>query len=132
MFNVLKAFSIYDKKVGYCQGMSFICAVFLLYFSEEETFAVLCRLIKDYELSGLFEPGFPTLRKCLYIHDQLLEFWLPRLSAHFVCTFFSIFLRSFFNFVTESTRCGNQYVRIRLVQHVICQFTLICVYCENF
>ena len=35
LYNALKAYSIYDSKVGYCQGMGFIIALLLLYMTEE-------------------------------------------------------------------------------------------------
>jgi len=40
---VLRVYSIYDRDVGYCQGMSFITAMFLMYMSEEDTFWMLVR-----------------------------------------------------------------------------------------
>ena len=38
---VLKAYSLYDQGVGYCQGMNFITAMFLTIMSEEESFWML-------------------------------------------------------------------------------------------
>ena len=84
LFNSLKAYSVYNKQVGYCQGMGFIMAVFLLYMTEEDAFFLLAQLITKHEMNGLFEPGFPALIQCLYVHDQLLQSTLPRLAAHFV------------------------------------------------
>eukprot|EP00012_Vannella_robusta_P002812 CAMPEP_0206186002 /NCGR_PEP_ID=MMETSP0166-20121206/2153_1 /ASSEMBLY_ACC=CAM_ASM_000260 /TAXON_ID=95228 /ORGANISM="Vannella robusta, Strain DIVA3 518/3/11/1/6" /LENGTH=242 /DNA_ID=CAMNT_0053601323 /DNA_START=144 /DNA_END=869 /DNA_ORIENTATION=- len=78
LFNALKAYSVLDTNVGYCQGMGFICAVFLLYMSEKDAFVMLYRIIKDYEMAGLFQPGFPLLFKCFFVHESLLETWLPR------------------------------------------------------
>ncbi len=34
LFNVLKAYSVLDKELGYCQSMSFIVAILLLYMPE--------------------------------------------------------------------------------------------------
>ena len=33
LFNILKAYSLLDPEVGYCQGLSFIAAVLLLHVS---------------------------------------------------------------------------------------------------
>ena len=33
--NVLNAYANYDPSVGYCQGMGFITAMFLMYMTEE-------------------------------------------------------------------------------------------------
>jgi hypothetical protein len=35
---ILRAYSLYDKEVGYCQGMNFICGMLLTFMSEEEAF----------------------------------------------------------------------------------------------
>eukprot|EP01094_Clydonella_sp_ATCC50884_P027292 TRINITY_DN7794_c0_g1_i1.p1 TRINITY_DN7794_c0_g1~~TRINITY_DN7794_c0_g1_i1.p1 ORF type:complete len:449 (+),score=199.62 TRINITY_DN7794_c0_g1_i1:50-1396(+) len=83
LFNTLKAYAIYDKKVGYCQGMGFIIALLLLYMTEEDAFYILVRLCRDYEMSGLFEPGFPGLMKFFFMHDHLFEQIMPNLFMHF-------------------------------------------------
>eukprot|EP01102_Stenamoeba_stenopodia_P022940 TRINITY_DN9749_c0_g1_i2.p1 TRINITY_DN9749_c0_g1~~TRINITY_DN9749_c0_g1_i2.p1 ORF type:complete len:262 (+),score=35.53 TRINITY_DN9749_c0_g1_i2:821-1606(+) len=83
LLNCLKAFSVYDPSVGYCQGMGFIAAVLLLYMTEEDAFWLLGRLCSDYNMKGLFEPGFPLLHKCFQVLEQLMELFLPRLAAHF-------------------------------------------------
>ncbi|KAJ0977620.1 hypothetical protein J5N97_013094 [Dioscorea zingiberensis] len=38
LYNVLKAYSVYDRDVGYVQGMGFIAGLLLLYMSEEDAF----------------------------------------------------------------------------------------------
>lgn len=38
---VLKAYSVYDREIGYCQGMNFIAGMFLTLMSEEESFWML-------------------------------------------------------------------------------------------
>eukprot|EP01095_Lingulamoeba_sp_RSL-Kostka_P006354 TRINITY_DN1991_c0_g1_i1.p1 TRINITY_DN1991_c0_g1~~TRINITY_DN1991_c0_g1_i1.p1 ORF type:complete len:181 (+),score=29.09 TRINITY_DN1991_c0_g1_i1:369-911(+) len=63
--------------------MGFIAAQFLLYMTEEDVFYVLIRILADYEMSGLFEPGFPNLLRCFYVHDHLLQSCLPKLHSHF-------------------------------------------------
>ena len=35
---ILRAYSLYDKEVGYCQGMNFICGMLLTFMSEKEAF----------------------------------------------------------------------------------------------
>ncbi|KAI8364135.1 rab-GTPase-TBC domain-containing protein [Radiomyces spectabilis] len=35
LFNVLRAFAVYDEEVGYCQGMTNIAAILLMYYEEE-------------------------------------------------------------------------------------------------
>ena len=38
LFNVLKAYSIYDPALGYCQGMNFVVGLLLLYMEQEVSF----------------------------------------------------------------------------------------------
>ena len=66
LFNVLKAYSVLDKELGYCQSMSFIVAILLLYMPEQDAFWVLCQLTKVYHIRGFFQKGLPLLRLSLY------------------------------------------------------------------
>lgn len=43
--------------------MGFVAGLLLIYMSEESAFFTLIRLMKDFELAGLYSPGFPRLRK---------------------------------------------------------------------
>lgn len=47
MFNVLAAYAMYNTEVGYCQGMSQIAALFLMYMDEEDAFWCLHALLVD-------------------------------------------------------------------------------------
>jgi hypothetical protein len=40
---VLKAFSLYDEKIGYCQGLGFVVGPLLMHMSEPEAFCILVR-----------------------------------------------------------------------------------------
>lgn len=84
LFNSLKAYSVYDKQVGYCQGMGFVMAMLLLNMTEEDAFFTMIQLLRKHEISGLYEPGFPGLVDCFYLHEQLFHSCVPRLAAHFV------------------------------------------------
>ncbi|KAB5595096.1 GTPase-activating protein GYP5 [Ceratobasidium theobromae] len=84
LFNVLKAYSLYDPEVGYCQGLAFIVAALLLNMPDEEAFCVLCRLMHSYDLRGHFLPDMPGLQLRLYQFDRLVEDVLPVLNIHFV------------------------------------------------
>lgn len=55
LFNVLKAYSLYDPDVGYTQGLGFIVAAFLLNMPDEEAFCVLVRLMQSVSASLLLE-----------------------------------------------------------------------------
>ncbi|NXC36893.1 US6NL protein, partial [Campylorhamphus procurvoides] len=45
LFHVLAAYSIYNSEVGYCQGMSQITALLLMYMNEEDAFWALVKLL---------------------------------------------------------------------------------------
>jgi len=50
---VLKAYSLYDMDIGYCQGMNFIAGMFLTVMSEEDAFWMLvckCFVLRDTSL----------------------------------------------------------------------------------
>jgi hypothetical protein len=40
---VLKCFSLYDQKIGYCQGLAFLVGPLLMHMSDREAFCVLVR-----------------------------------------------------------------------------------------
>ncbi|GJJ06083.1 hypothetical protein Clacol_000272 [Clathrus columnatus] len=71
LFNVLKAYSLYDPEVGYCQGLPFIVAVLLLNMPDEEAFCLLVRLMMTYGLRGHFLPEMPALQLRLFQFDRL-------------------------------------------------------------
>lgn len=50
--NILKAYSIYNSEVGYCQGMADIAALLVMYMEEEVQFLVPSFLV----LMLLFNP----------------------------------------------------------------------------
>jgi USP6 N-terminal-like protein len=52
LFNVLVAYSVYNSEVGYCQGMSTLAGMLLMYLGEEETFWALNILLTDRKVSN--------------------------------------------------------------------------------
>jgi USP6 N-terminal-like protein len=53
LFNVLVAYSVYNSEVGYCQGMSTLAGMLLMYLGEEETFWALNILLTDKKVRNL-------------------------------------------------------------------------------
>ncbi|PFH51496.1 hypothetical protein AMATHDRAFT_58886 [Amanita thiersii Skay4041] len=84
LFNVLKAYSLYDPQVGYCQGLPFVVAILLLNMPDEEAFSLLVRLMDVYDLRGHFLPEMPKLQMRLFKFDRLVEEILPVLHVHFL------------------------------------------------
>ncbi|XP_061617870.1 USP6 N-terminal-like protein isoform X8 [Phyllopteryx taeniolatus] len=84
LFHVLTAYSMYNMEVGYCQGMSQITALLLIYMNEEDAFWALVRLLSGHEhaMHGFFVPGFPKLMRFQEHHDRILKKMMPKLKRH--------------------------------------------------
>ncbi|KAK0402201.1 hypothetical protein QR680_016201 [Steinernema hermaphroditum] len=83
LFNVIKAYSIHDKEVGYCQGSAFIVGQLLLQMPEEEAFAVFVRLMEHYRLRELYKPAMTELGLCMFQLECLVQEQMPDLYTHF-------------------------------------------------
>ncbi|KAM7307567.1 USP6 N-terminal-like protein [Ixodes scapularis] len=84
LFHVLAAYSVYNTEVGYCQGMSQIAALLLMYMNEEDAFWAISVLMTDerHAMHGFFIQGFPKLRRFQEHHDRVLGRLLPKLKRH--------------------------------------------------
>lgn len=82
LFNVLVSYSMYNMELGYCQGMSTIAGVLLIYLNEEEAFWALNSLMidKKFAMHGLYILGFPKLMRFLAHHDKILTKFLPKIK----------------------------------------------------
>jgi hypothetical protein len=80
--NVLRAFSLYDSEVGYCQGLGFIVAPLLMNMSHSEAFCVLVRLMEAYEMRLMYTPTLAGLKLRLYQFEKLVEQSAPVLARH--------------------------------------------------
>lgn len=83
LFNVIKAYSVHDKEVGYCQGSAFIVGLLLLQMPEEEAFAVLVSLMENYRLRELYKPTMTDLGLCMFQLECLVQDQMPDLYTHF-------------------------------------------------
>lgn len=83
LFNVMKAYSIHDREVGYCQGSAFIVGLLLMQMPEEETFAVLVKLMQDYRMREMFKPSMAELGLCMYQLEVLVQEHIADLYGHF-------------------------------------------------
>ncbi|XP_060759004.1 USP6 N-terminal-like protein isoform X2 [Neoarius graeffei] len=84
LFHVLTAYSMYNREVGYCQGMSQITALLLIYMTEEDAFWALVGLLsgQKHAMHGFFVPGFPKLLRFQEHHDRILKKMIPKLKQH--------------------------------------------------
>ena len=82
LFNVCKAYALFDEAVGYPQGMNFIIMPLLFTMPEEEAFCLLVRLMNKYGVRELFIQDMPGLHLHLYQFERLLEDIEPALYCH--------------------------------------------------
>ncbi|KAG7521622.1 hypothetical protein JOB18_002772 [Solea senegalensis] len=84
LFHILAAYSVYNTEVSYCQGMSQIAAILLMYLNEEDAFWALSQLLTNnkHAMHGFFIPGFPKLQRFQVHHDLILSKMLPKLKKH--------------------------------------------------
>uniref|UniRef100_A0A8C7EUF1 Ecotropic viral integration site 5 n=1 Tax=Neovison vison TaxID=452646 RepID=A0A8C7EUF1_NEOVI len=83
LFNVMKAYSLVDREVGYCQGSAFIVGLLLMQMPEEEAFCVFVKLMQDYRLRELFKPSMAELGLCMYQFECMIQEHLSELFVHF-------------------------------------------------
>ncbi|RMJ26938.1 gtpase activating protein [Aspergillus sp. HF37] len=79
---VLKCFSLYDTKIGYCQGLGFVVGPLLMHMSDAEAFCVLVRLMDQYNLRTCYLPDLFGLHLRVYQFQNLLARHRPSLFAH--------------------------------------------------
>ncbi|KAK6324412.1 hypothetical protein J4Q44_G00037540 [Coregonus suidteri] len=64
LYNLLKAYSLLDPEVGYCQGLSFVAGVLLLHMGEEDAFNMLKFLMYHMGLRKQYRPDMIILQVC--------------------------------------------------------------------
>lgn len=96
---VLKCFSLYDTKIGYCQGLAFLVGPLLMHMPDKQAFCVLVRYVKSrfdftkrstnqfrlmerYDLRVCFLPDLAGLHVRIYQFRELLRHNLPALANH--------------------------------------------------
>ncbi|XP_008684872.2 TBC1 domain family member 4 isoform X1 [Ursus maritimus] len=82
LFNLLKAYSLLDKEVGYCQGISFVAGVLLLHMSEEQAFEMLKFLMYDQGFRKQYRPDMMSLQIQMYQLSRLLHDYHRDLYNH--------------------------------------------------
>ena len=71
--NVLRAFSNYDTRIKYIQGMNFIVGFFLYHCEEYVAFWLFVSLIEEYDLRNIFMDGFPGLKTHVKVVENILR-----------------------------------------------------------
>ncbi|XP_078072041.1 TBC1 domain family member 1 isoform X6 [Mustelus asterias] len=83
LYNLLKAYSLLDQEVGYCQGLSFVAGILLLHMSEEDAFHTLKFLMYDMGLRRQYRPDMIILQIQMYQLSRLLHDYHRDLYCHF-------------------------------------------------
>ncbi|GAM26510.1 hypothetical protein SAMD00019534_096850 [Acytostelium subglobosum LB1] len=78
---VLKAISLYDSEMGYCQGISFIGCILITRVPEEETFHILLRLLEGV-MRDFYIIGMRGLKLRLFQLSRLMRELFPKLHKH--------------------------------------------------
>ncbi|CAG4955207.1 unnamed protein product [Colias eurytheme] len=89
LFNVMKAYSLHDREVGYCQGSGYIAGLLLMQMPEEEAFAVLVKIMQQHRMRDMFKPSMAELGLCMLQLENLVQELLPDLYMHFQSQSFS-------------------------------------------
>ncbi|KAI3556344.1 TBC domain-containing protein [Colletotrichum abscissum] len=79
---VLKCFSLYDTKIGYCQGLAFLVGPLLMHMPDKQAFCVLVRLMERYDLRSCFLPDLSGLHVRIYQFRELLREHMTPVSNH--------------------------------------------------
>ncbi|KRG00533.1 TBC1 domain family member 4 isoform X2 [Drosophila mojavensis] len=79
LFNLLKAYSILDPELGYCQGLGFICGVLLLHCDEASAFQLLKHLMFCRNMRTKYLPDMKKFQLQLYQLSRLVKDHLPDL-----------------------------------------------------
>uniref|UniRef100_A0A3B3C336 TBC1 domain family member 4 n=1 Tax=Oryzias melastigma TaxID=30732 RepID=A0A3B3C336_ORYME len=83
LYNLLKAYSLLDTEVGYCQGISFVAGVLLLHMSEDQAFDMLKFLMYDLGIRRQYRPDMVSLQIQMYQLSRLLHDYHRDLYSHF-------------------------------------------------
>ncbi|XP_047134401.1 rab GTPase-activating protein 1 isoform X1 [Hydra vulgaris] len=121
LYNVSKAYSIYDEEVGYCQGLSFLIAVLLLHVEEEIAYCMLVKIMYVYGHRNLFKDGFALLHESFYVLKRLLEQYIPDLFEHFQSTNTEIHMFASQWFLTLFTVKFPLPLVFQIIDLVLCQ-----------
>jgi ecotropic viral integration site 5 protein len=115
LFNVMKAYSLHDREVGYCQGSGFIVGLLLMQMPEEEVFAVLVQIMQQHRMRDMFKPTMAELGLCMYQLENLVQEQIPELQVHFQSQGFQTSMYASSWFLTLYTTALNLTLSCRIM-----------------
>lgn len=81
---ILRAYAMYNPRVGYCQGMNFLVRVLLeVTENEADVFWLFVGLSEPEINRNLYEPGLAVLQPLLAKFELLVSYHMPELFVHF-------------------------------------------------
>ena len=80
--NLMHAYAVYDKEVGYCQGLGFVAGLLLMIMPEEEAFCVFIQILQENRIRDMYKPSMSLLSICNHQLDKLIEETHPHLYYH--------------------------------------------------
>jgi hypothetical protein len=115
LFNILKAYAVYDSEVGYCQGTNFIIAVLLSNInSERACFWVFVQIMNDKNWRDLFIKNTPKLRRMLEVLGNTIESKLPDIYEH-LSSFKDVSIINHLNILTNFSINMMKYLMLYLL-----------------
>eukprot|EP00013_Stygamoeba_regulata_P021401 CAMPEP_0177665944 /NCGR_PEP_ID=MMETSP0447-20121125/21322_1 /TAXON_ID=0 /ORGANISM="Stygamoeba regulata, Strain BSH-02190019" /LENGTH=832 /DNA_ID=CAMNT_0019172067 /DNA_START=35 /DNA_END=2533 /DNA_ORIENTATION=- len=79
---VLLVYSHFNETVGYCQSMNFVCALFLLFMSEQEVFWLMAQVVDHVLPPAYYSPNMEGAYADQGVLCSLIAKKLPRVHAH--------------------------------------------------
>lgn len=87
LYNILKAFCLFRKDIGYCNGMQLVAAILLMFNTQQQVFWILVGITDNsqkYGMDNLWRYGNPDLPLRLYQLDRFIKKILPKIHKHFI------------------------------------------------
>nr|XP_042895269.1 TBC1 domain family member 1 isoform X2 [Parasteatoda tepidariorum] len=83
LFSLLKAYSVVDEEVGYCQGLSFLGGILLLHLDEEKAFHALKHIMFTLGLRNQYKSDMAALQVQMYQLARLIQNTAPEVHELF-------------------------------------------------
>ncbi|EEQ83110.1 hypothetical protein NCER_100108 [Vairimorpha ceranae BRL01] len=110
LFNILTAFANFMPSIGYCQGMSNIAGIILMYFPEEEAFELLVNIVQKNKLETLFDKSLSKCNKIQLLQIELFKLITPDVLTHLDDNGVDLSIYAIGWYLTLFTRFNIKYV----------------------
>ncbi|GFY46527.1 TBC1 domain family member 1 [Trichonephila inaurata madagascariensis] len=83
LFSLLKAYSVVDEEVGYCQGLSFLGGILLLHLDEEKSFHAMKHIMFTLGLRNQYKSDMGALQVQMYQLARIVQNTVPEVHELF-------------------------------------------------